>query len=151
MFDRGAWLRHLAVYNGSARSGRFIALFSRITESFGSSLYFRSPSSWKDEGHQSGPLGEELLPGRVLYLGAEFGDNAEPESRRGVAGRPGRHERLLLETEGAGTEHPAEQIRQPDGDPAARHRLYFRSPDRPGRTDRPGHAEGPEGETPERA
>lgn len=43
-----------------------------------------------------------------------------------------RHERLLLPAEGAGPEHPAEQVGQPGGDPAARHRLHLRPADRAG-------------------
>lgn len=50
----------------------------------------------------------------------------------GAGGRPVRHERLLLQAEGAGAEHPAEQVSQPGGDPAARHRLHLRPADRTG-------------------
>lgn len=51
---------------------------------------------------------------------------------RGRAGeRPVRHQRLLLQAEGAGPEHPAEPDRQSGGDPAARHRLHLRPGDGP--------------------
>ena len=50
----------------------------------------------------------------------------------GAAGRPVRYERLLLQAEGAGTEHPAEQVGQPGGDPATRYRLHLRPADRTG-------------------
>lgn len=41
-----------------------------------------------------------------------------------------RHERLLLQTQGAGAQYPTEQVREPSGDPAARHRLHLRPADR---------------------
>ncbi|KAL6477952.1 hypothetical protein MHYP_G00137870 [Metynnis hypsauchen] len=62
------------------------------------------------------------------------GGAGTPEPSLGISrsktprGRPAQpavqHERLLLEAEGAGAQHPAEQEREQDGDPAARHRLH---------------------------
>lgn len=48
----------------------------------------------------------------------------------GAGERLARHERLLFPAEGAGSQHPAERVGEPGGDPAARHRLHLRPADR---------------------
>ncbi|MCI4382768.1 hypothetical protein PGIGA_G00018540 [Pangasianodon gigas] len=64
-------------------------------------------------------------------------DGAKPRSvseqdPRGRSSQPAvQHERLLLQAEGAGAQHPAEQAREQNGDPAACHRLHPGSADRP--------------------
>lgn len=91
-------------------------------------LPFPSPP-FSDESLQPREVRAEKQP-----LGAQPGHL--PQQNPG--GRPHelavQHERLLLQAEGAGAQHPAEQEGQQDGNPAARHRLH------PGPADRLGLA-----------
>ncbi|KAK1784181.1 hypothetical protein P4O66_020694, partial [Electrophorus voltai] len=103
--------------------------------SAGYRIYSRKTETHRNESDQSRALSQGLLRRGALHLGAESRDHPQPKSVGGAGARAVRHERLLLQTEGARAEHPAEQVREPSGDSAARDRLHIRPADSAGERD----------------
>lgn len=87
-------------------------------------------SFWSHEGFQPRAIRPEKQP----VGGAQPGNIPEQNPRGRSDEFAVQHERLLLQAEGAGAQHPAEQEGEQDGNPAARYRLH------PGPAARLGHA-----------
>lgn len=88
-------------------------------------------ASFQNEGDQSRSVCQKLLRSSLLYLRAEPLHHPLQEPHRGAV----RHEWLLLKTQRAGTQHPAKQVSQPNGDSSTCYRLHLRLTDSAGKRD----------------